>query len=193
MTELNLVKATSQNAGDICKNADLDKASKSLLQDGQSVSDFIQLLLQKHALRDVINILSQALPTREAVYWACLCVRDVLAEKPDPEEAYAIKAAEQWVAKPNEKDRYLNNTIAEKMEYATAAAWVSNAVFWSGGSITTEKEAKVEPPEGVFGKAISGAINLATADQDESKMIERQKRFVKRGINIAQGGKGDNV
>lgn len=193
MSELNLIKATNQNAEVICKNVDLEKNALPLLTAGETLSGFIQKLLQVHALKDVIGVISQALPPREAVYWACLCVRDVLDEKKNPDDGLAIRAAEQWLVKPNEDDRYLNLLMAEKLEYATAAAWVSNAVFWSGGSITPKGEAKVEAPEGIFGKAICGAISLASAHEDEKKMQTLQQRFIKRGINISQGGKGDNV
>jgi len=193
MNDLNLVKATNQKAEIICKNVDLEKNSVPLLKTGESLSEFIQTLLQHQALKDVIGVIAQALPPREAVYWACLCVKDVLDEKDNPEDARAIKAAEQWLIQPDENNRYLNNQIAEKLEYATAAAWVCNAVFWSGGSITPKGEAKVEPPEGIFGKAVCGAINLACAHEDEKQTHTNQQRSIKRGVNIAQGGKGDIV
>ena len=193
MNELNLIKATNQNAEIICKNVDLEKDSLPLLKPGETLSGFIQGLLQVYSLKDVIGVISQALPPREAVYWACLCVRDVLDEKESPDDVHAIKAAEQWLVNPNEDNRYLNLQMAEQLEYATAAAWVANAVFWSGGSITPRDQAKVEAPEGIFGKAICGAIMLASADEDPKKANGLQQRFVKRGINITQGGKGDNV
>ena len=193
MNELNLVKATSQNAEIICKNVDLEKDSLPLLKPGETLSEFIQGLLQVHALKDVLGVISQALPPREAVFWACLCVRDTLDEKKNPDDEHAMRAAEQWLVKPNEDDRYLNLQMAEKLEYATAAAWVANAVFWSGGSITPKGQAKVEAPEGIFGKAISGALMLASVDEDPKKSQNLQQRFIKRGVNIAQGGKGDNV
>jgi len=189
--ELNLVKVNDQNAAVVCKNADLEDQSKLLLGNKPSLSDYIQSLLANSALKDVINVIAHALPAREAVYWACLCVRDVIDQESNSDDLKAIKAAEQWVYQPNDNDRYLNHELAENLEYSTAAAWVSNAVFWSGGSITPKKEAKVEPPDGVFGKAISGAINLASASEDPKKVDQLQKQFIKRGINIAQGGKGE--
>ena len=193
MNDLNLVKASSQNAEVICKNVDLEKDSQPLLKPGETLSGFIQELLKAFAFKDVIGVIAQALPPREAVYWACLCVRDVLDEKANPDDVLAIKAAEQWMINPNENDRYLNLQMAEKLEHATAAAWVANSVFWSGGSITPKGQAKVEPPEGIFGKSICGAVMLASATEDEKKTQNLQQRFIKRGVNIAQGGKGDNV
>jgi len=193
MNELNLVKAKSQSAEVICKNVDLEKDSLPLLKPGETLSGFIQSLLKVHALKDVIGVIAQTLPPREAVYWASLCVRDVLDEKANPDDANAIRAAEQWMVNPNEDDRYLNLQMAEKLEYATAASWVANGVFWSGGSITPRGQAKVEAPEGIFGKAITGAVLLASANEDEKQTQNLQQRFIKRGINITQGGKGDNV
>ena len=193
MNELNLVKAKSQNAEVICKNVDLEKDSLPLVKPGETLSGVIQGLLQVHAFKDVIGVIAQSLPAREAVYWASLCVKDVLGDKPDTDDSNAIRAAEQWMIKPNEDDRYLSLQMAEKLEYATAASWVANAVFWSGGSITPRGDAKVEAPDGIFGKAITGAVMLASVDEDPKKVQNLQQRFIKRGINIAQGGKGDNV
>ncbi|MDH3325970.1 MAG: hypothetical protein OEM38_04550 [Gammaproteobacteria bacterium] len=193
MNKLNLVKTKSQSAEKICKYVDLEKTTLPLLKSEQSLSDFIQSLLQNHALKDAIGVIAQALPAREAVYWASLCVKDILGDKPNLDDANALRAADQWMVKPNEDDRYLNLHMAEKLEYATAASWVANAVFWSGGSITPKGEAKVEAPDGVFGKAVTGAILLASAHEDPKQTQNLYQRFIKRGINIAQGGKGDNV
>jgi len=193
MNDLKLIKAIDQKAEKICKHVDLEDESKSLLKPGVSLSDFMQTLLHQHALRDVIRVISQSLPPREAVYWATLCVRDVIGEKPKPEDAHAVKAAEQWLFKPDEPNRQLNHQIAEKLEHATASAWVSMAIFWSGGSITPPGEAKVEPPEGLYGKAVTGAVLLASAHEDPKQNQNLQQRFIKRGIHIIQGGKGDNV
>jgi len=191
--DLNLIKAKDQRAMFICKHVDLEETSKTLLTADQTVSAFIQTLQQNAALKDIIGVIAQALPVREAVYWACLCVRDSFVDNPPADDLLAIKAAEQWVYQPDEDNRRLNEKLAEKLEHATAAAWVANAVYWSGGSITPKDEAKVEPPDGVFGKAISGAVNLASAHEEIKKMQALQNRFIERGISIAQGGKGEIV
>jgi len=189
--ELNFVKIKQQSIEQTCKYADLEKTSQTLLTPDQSISQLINKFIERSAFKDVISVIAHALPPREAVYWACLCVRDVLDQNTMSEDLRAIKAAEQWVIKQSESDRMLNHQIAEDLDYTTASAWVSNAVFWSGGNISTDKNAKVEPPEGIFGKAISGAINLASATEDGKKTEQIKKQFIKRGINIAQGGKGD--
>lgn len=193
MNQLTMKKITKTNASEVSKHADLEKSTLSLLTPELSTEEFVRLLLEKKLYKEVINILAQALPPREAVYWASLCAKDQLEKTPSEEDEKAIKAAERWMYKPNDEDRYINQTFAEKLEYSTSAAWVSNAIFWSGGSILPPNEPKVEPAEGLFGKAISGAVKLASVDDDPVKMEKLQKKFVARGIDVAQGGKGDKL
>jgi len=190
MASAPLKKVTAARAADLCAHFDLTPEAKALLVDPMPPDLFLDLLIQKGHLLDVIALLAFALPKREAVWWACVCARDVLAPDAPAELDDAIKAAEAWVYKPTEENRRAAMEKAERAGFDKPASWAAVGAFWSGGSMAPPAAPVVPPAETLTAKAVSGAILLAAVQREPERAAERHRQFLDDGIDIAMGGTG---
>ena len=71
---------------------------------------FLKTLLASPTPEDAIAFCAYLLPRREAVWWACQCVR-VLAPPRDEAEQAALDTAETWVREPEESRRRPSNSM----------------------------------------------------------------------------------
>ena len=184
-------KVTVATAREITRHFELLAASQALLTDTQSPAEFLQTLIDHGHYYDAVTFLAHAIPAREATWWACLCTRE---HRDNSDDAYrhAHTAAEAWVRKPTEDKRRKAEEAAEAGHYNTPASWAAAAAFWSGGSVAPAGEPAMDPPAYLYAHAVSGAIVMA-AGQDmpaEADVAARYQRYLKHGINIANGGNG---
>ena len=184
-------KVTAANARDIARHFELLSESQPLLSDTHTPGEFLRILMDHGHYHDAITFLAHAIPAREAVWWACLCTRDHLA---DSNEAYqqAHTAAEAWVRKSTEDNRRSAEQGAEEGHYKTPASWTAAAAFWSGGSIAPVGEPVMEPPAYLYAHAVTGAIVMSAGlgMPAEKDVEERYQNYLKHGIAIANGGNG---
>ena len=177
-------------AQEITQHFDLLEESVPLLNAEQTPADFLQILIDQGHYHNAISFLAHAMPVREEVWWACLCIRDHF-ESSDEAYQHALNAAESWVDDPSETHRREAEKHAEAGEYNTPASWVAGAVFWSGGSIAPINEPIMAPPHHLYAHAISGAIIMSAGldSPDESELEKRYLHYLRLGIIIANNGK----
>src|SRR2546430_1764391 len=65
---------------------------------------FMRKLIESETPEDAVALCAYMLPRREAVWWACKCVR-ALGGSRSGEEEQALRAAEYWVQEPGEERR----------------------------------------------------------------------------------------
>jgi hypothetical protein len=118
----------------------------AVIPEGASVADALKILKKKQFAHDSIPLLADALPEREAVWWAsksCERAGPSLA----PADLSAAKAAEAWVKAPS----------AETAAAASAAA--QEAGFDGPGAFAAQAAALAEdPPVLVGGDAIGASL-----------------------------------
>jgi hypothetical protein len=189
MTEF--TKINEPLAAAISVSLELGDEAKQLLTETINPADYLQQLTENALYNDAINFLANALPRREAVWWACLCARQTLDNEAPVNDIKAIELAEAWVYKPVQAVCDLTYAAATATEFKTAAGWAAIAAFWSGENISPSKEAIVPPPTGLTGKAVNGAVTLSAVHEDDPKKItENYQLFLEKGIEIACGGDG---
>ncbi len=186
-----LKKVTADTAETITRHFELQEESQPLLKAQHTPTEFLQILIDNSHYHDAVTFLAHAIPAREAVWWACLCNREHLGSS---DEAYrqAHSAAEAWVRKPFEENRRQAEKEAEAGHYNTSASWAAAAAFWSGGSIAPVSEPVMEPQAYLYAHAVAGGI-IMSANQNmpaESEVEARYQRYLKHGLNIANGGNG---
>jgi hypothetical protein len=81
-------------------------------------------------------------------------------------------------------------TQAEAANFASPEAWAAVAAFWCGDSIGPEDQPAIPPAPHFAGKAVSGAVALASVRGEPKRQAARLKRFLESGRNIAAGGPG---
>ena len=165
---------------------DSEEAPK-LLQEKQSPQEYLEALTQQELLSDALRFLAYALPKREAVWWAALCVRRGSGESLTDEDASALEATEQWVKEPTEDNRRAAMKAAEAGEFGTAACWPAVGAFWSGGSMGPPDTPVVPPGDDLTGKAVSGAVMVGAVLIEPEKAAEKQREFIRQGLAVAAG------
>src|SRR5690349_7350251 len=109
-------------AAEVARPIQLGAAARALLADGLTPPAFLDLLLAAGELVDACRFLAHLLPRREAVWWACLCIRRVETPAGGEDAEAPLRAAEQWVADPSEDHRWAARRSAEAVELSTPAA-----------------------------------------------------------------------
>ncbi len=180
-----LINIAATTAKEVCSRFKLETDAQGLLKDDQTPSQFLELLIEKGLYMDAIRFLAFALPSREAVGWACLCVRHAMGQDP-AKITGAQLAAEKWVSDSSEENRRAAMAAAEAEGYKTAGACLGMASFFSGGSISQPGLQPVSPPANATPAMAAGAIMLAAVAEHPEKAQENYKVFLQKGIAVAQ-------
>jgi hypothetical protein len=181
-------RASPRTAADVAKPLSLSDEARAALTPGQSPRQYLDalLLLAKH--QDAIRFLAAALPKRESVWWACLCLREALSSPLLAPAKNALEAAERWVIDPREPQRRTAHDAAEAAGWGTATGCAAAAAFWSSGSLAPANLPAVPPRDDLTAQGVAGALLLA-AVADPLNAGKRQELFLKIGLEIAAGGR----
>lgn len=187
----NLVKLTVENMADILPHFELSDEAAEVVEETMKVDQSLLLLTENKHWDDAIRVLAHALPKRESIWWSCLCAKQALGDQPSPDSLSSISVAEQWAITPTEENRESARQWSLKTDQKTAASWAATAAFWAEGSMTEPGETEIPPPPYLYAHAVAGAVNLAAFQPDPSVAEEKLQRFIRQGIDLAQGGRGD--
>jgi hypothetical protein len=185
-----LKKIAAKHAREICSQFEMAAEARALLDDQISPDGFLDLLIEKGHFTDAIRMLALALPKREAVWWAATCVRATLPADAPPPALEALKAAETWVYKPTEENRWAAKERAERAGMDKPAGWPGMGAFWSGGSMVAAHLPQMLPGPAFTANAVAGAILMAAPLHDPNRVMELYKLSMDDGIDIANGGTG---
>jgi hypothetical protein len=147
----------------------------------------LEPLVAAEAFPDAIRLVAQSLPKRQAVWWACLCVRKVAGASPADGTLAALGAAEAWVIDPSEENRRAALPAAEAAGYGTAAGCAAAAAFWSGGSLAPPNLPAVPPGEHLSAHGAASAVMLAAVATEPEKAPEKSREFLRLGVEIDEG------
>ena len=187
-----LTKISAKQASEILSRFELSEEAAGFAEKGTLAPlEFIKQLLQQNLYFDAVKFLAHSLPKREAIWWACLATKKTLnPEAPAPQQA-ALNAAEQWAISPSEEKRLLARAWSEKTGQRSAASWAATAAFWSGGSMAKPGEPDIAAPPYLYAHAVAGAISMAAFEPDPEQAADQFKLFIRQGLDLAAGGRGD--
>ncbi|MCI0461363.1 MAG: hypothetical protein L0Z62_30815 [Gemmataceae bacterium] len=147
----------------------------------------LDLLLENQRYPEAVRLVAQALPKREAVWWACQCVRQAGGPQLPATAAAALGAAEKWAADPSEDNRRSAFAAAQAVGFGTPAGCAAVAAFWSGGSLGPANIPPIPPAEHLTAQGVAGAVLLAAVLHEPEKAGEKYRRFVALGKEVAGG------
>ena len=181
------VKIQANTAAEVCQHFVLGEEARALLREEVTPHAFLDLLIAQELFPDAARLLAYALPKREAVWWACLCLRHVAAADTPPADLAALEAAERWVIEPHEANRRTAMQAAAGLEFQTAASWAAVAAFWSGGSLAPPEAPPVTPGEFLTAQAVSGAVMLAAERCAPEVSADTYRALLGTGMAVAAG------
>jgi hypothetical protein len=181
-----LAKLHGRRVTEICADLDLDAPVATLVSDSLTPTAFLNLLIERDHQFDALRFLAQALPKREAVWWACQCTRMSFRESVMPAIAAAIAAAEAWVYRPTEENRKAAVSVTSAMKKMnSAAAWAAMAAVWSQAATSGVPADAPALPNELTGHAVTASLTLAAVDLGRDKMDDTLVAFLRKGMELA--------
>jgi len=130
---------------------------------------FIRQLLDSVTPEDAVGFCAYLLPKREAVWWACQCIRATMTDMAGA-DAELLDIAETWVSRPEEENRVAALDAGMQASDRGPVAWAALAAAWSGGSLTAEPTQPVAPAPFLTAQAVRAAVLTSIA------MVRRPER-----------------
>lgn len=173
-------------AADLVAPLPLTDPAKELLTPEVGVRPYLEKLVAAGLTVDALRVLALALPKPEAVWWACVCIRQAVPKPWLVACENALDAAEKWAKDPGEANRRACGSVAEAAGWDTAQGCAAGAAWLSGGSLSPPNLPPVQPREDLTGQTLAGALRLAAAF-DPANTAARIAAFVQTGMTVADG------
>ncbi len=160
-----------------------DDATPLVEKDKASI-EVVDTLAEAELTSDAIKVLAHALSKPRAVWWATQVTRASFPEgtRPSKEEETALKAAEDWVRKPEEDLRRTAMKIADDGGYTNAACMAAAAAGWSSGSLGSPEFDPAPPPENLTSIAVGSSIVLSVYDSN----VEDPEEFLVKAFKLGR-------
>lgn len=153
----------------------------------QAPIDFLKSLSSDGKIAEAVTFCAYLLPRREAVWWACGCVRRLLGDLPK-DQAAGLLAAEAWVYQPDDEHRQAALDIGVKGDSANAPTWLALAAGWSGGFLKSSRNRQDPVPPYMTARAARIAVLFSASKVGGVERLERLKTCIAEGIELAEKG-----
>ena len=183
-------KLTAAEFATVIKHAAAPPEAAEALKGCTDIADAIDRLEAAGFNYEAVRVLAYALPKRESVWWACMCALATAPPDLGEEHRKARETTELWVRQQKDEQRRAAYDFGTAVEFKSPEAWAALAAFWSGGSISLPDLPAVAATPEACGKAAGVAITLSALRGRGDRQVERLKRFLESGRNIAAGGPG---
>jgi hypothetical protein len=174
----------------LMRSAMLSPEAQLALQGCTEIESAIDRLEAAGFAAEAVRLLAQALPKREAVWWACVCTTVTAPRDLSEFDRLARETAELWVRQQSDDVRRAAMAHAEAGGFGTAETWTAIAAFWSGDSTAPLGQAPLPPLPDQSGSAVAAAVTMASVRGEGTRYAERLKLFLESGRDIASGGFG---
>ncbi|MCL6268838.1 hypothetical protein M3P05_02590 [Sansalvadorimonas sp. 2012CJ34-2] len=174
------------------KLCQLSQLAIDLAENAQAHQEFINCLLEHQCYRDCIDFMAHALEKDKAICWGFECQQSVAANH-NPKEARLMDLISEWLNSPTDENRRMHESSLDTIGVGSPVAWLSMAIFWSGGSLTPVGSAVVEAQPFMTGHAVSGSQLLTIYDQDAKYQDKRFHLFIEKGAQLISHSKRHNA
>ncbi len=169
----------------------LPPEAAKLLDGAKTAAEGVERLAAKGLNSEAVHLTAHALPKREAVWWACMCAQAVPDKAMPAVDTAARTAAEAWVRQPADDGlRRAAWDAAQATAFQSPEALAAAAAFFSGSSLSPAGQPEVPPADELTGRAVGGAVLLASVRGKPERATARLGRFLAAARDIAAGGAG---
>ena len=185
----NLHKVPKQPASRLLAMSNAKLKTQTTSPANAAVEVLLGELEQAGAVVDMLRLISCALPPREAVWWACLAARDIVAAEGIKDKPLCLQSAEKWVFDPTPDNRVKVQTAIEAADQGDKTALAATAALYAPGNMGDSEDLKDAPaPPGIVANCAFG-MNLKSLKVDKDPQA-RLEFLLDRAIDIARGGHG---
>ncbi|MEP3478785.1 MAG: FHA domain-containing protein [Fuerstiella sp.] len=174
----------AKSANEIIERFELKDQFAFVSDEGETPQQFSQRLHTSGEPSDCLTFLAYALPKRLGVWWAINCLRSEEGLV-GPDDQSIVEAVIDWIAEPSDITRRAAMTLAEANGIETASAWAAVTAFWSHGSMGPKDQPEVPAGDTLAGKALSGAVILASVAQSPENAAKRRTEFLELAMDVA--------
>jgi hypothetical protein len=165
----------------------IGRTAKLYLRPKITPGQYFARLLVHNEPGDAVRFQTFSMPKREAVWWACLCLRSVVDPMRKPKQADALKAVVRWVLDPSEGHRQAAGQAGKAATFGTPVGAIAMSVFYSGGSILPPGEKVVPPDPLLTANILTGTIAGLIGEVPPEKAKPALLSFIALGIGVATG------
>ncbi len=183
-----LKKLSPEPLAEILTRATVRLKTKVNLPREAPAADYLPLLEKAEAPLDLLMALAYALPAREAVWWSCLATRHDM-DKEEADASHPIKAAENWVFQPGEKNKKIADKVFKRAAGDDPAKLCVMAALYGDGKVDLGDDQQIDAPPYVSQGCAYSAI-VGAASRAEEGLLERAALLIEQGLDIARGGNG---
>lgn len=151
-------------ACDVARRFELSEAARPLLREEFSPQQFFAELAKRELYPDAIKLAAHYLTPREAVWWGCLSLWQVIREHETPPDIAALDAVVRWVQTPSDERRRAAKRAGEATKSTSIAGGLARAAFYAGGSISLVDQPHVDAPTDLTAQLVA-ELALAAATQ----------------------------
>jgi hypothetical protein len=153
--------------------------------------EFIESLAATGAFRDAVSCCAYLLPRREAVWWACQCVR-ASGKTLLPYERDALETAETWVQTPEEDRRQAALRFGVDEPSDSAAVWACRAAGVSGGVLSSSSKGPLRALPEATARAARAAVLIAAATVERSERTRYFKSCIDECLKLVRRSTGSS-
>jgi hypothetical protein len=183
-----LKKLSTEPLAQILTHATVRLKTKVNLPREAPAADYLPLLDEAGAPLDMLMALAYALPAREAVWWSCLATRHDM-DKEEADASHPIKAAENWVFQPGEKNKKIADKVFKRAAGDDPAKLCVMAALYGDGKVDLGDDQQIDAPPYVTQSCAYNAL-VGAASRAEEGLLERAAFLIEQGLDIAHGGNG---
>lgn len=153
----------------------------------QSPIEFAKALVAQGKSAEAVTFCAYLLPRREAVWWACGCVRSLMGDIPQ-NRAGGLLVAEAWVYEPDDEHRLAALDVGTKGDSNDPLTWCALGAGWAGGFLISNPKKQVPMPQYMTARAARIAIIVSSLGVRRDQRPDRLASCVAEGVKLAETG-----
>lgn len=171
---------------EIVAQAELSAAGQEACAAETKADSALARLEERECIGDAVAFLAHALPKREAVWWALLCLWDVQRPEASARDEAVYRALVRWLRQPSEESRRQVETAGKAAGVKSLAGNLARAAFLSGGSMSRAGLPKVMPAPHQTAVIVRKILRAASTRANPLKSNARLKMFLCIGRQVAE-------
>jgi hypothetical protein len=149
--------------------------------------DFLRTQIQKGRWDEALSYCAYLLPRREAVWWGCQSLREILPQS-SPQELAALGIAEAWVKEPDEASRRAALDLGNGGDHRSPSVWMALAAGWSGGNMVKPEQGNVPAAPHATARAVRAGLLIARCRVTPAQTPALFKTCLESGMRLATTG-----